>query len=392
MRKNKKRYCSFNHVFIKKPNNTKNKVCILTSVHPPFDIRIFHKEAKSLVKAGYDVTLVAQHDKDETLDGTRIVPLPKPKKRIVRMTRTVWLIYRKALKIDADIYHFHDPELIPIGLMLKYQGKKVIYDVHEDVPRQNLSKPYIPAVLRKPISGMIEALEGFSARRFDGVVTATPFINRRFLELGANAVNVNNYPLASELALAENQWEKKEKAVCYVGDIAEIRGAFEMLAAIEKTKYRLLLAGYFEPGLEDRLKQLPGWRQVEALGFVGREGVRAIMAGAVAGLVLLHPTINYIDALPVKMFEYMSAKIPVIASNFPLWKEIVEGAECGICVDPLNPEEIAEAIQFIVEHSAEAKQMGKNGRKAVEERYNWCMEEKKLLRLYEEIIGQKTED
>ena len=126
----------------------------------------------------------------------------------------------------------------------------MIYDVHEDVPRQNLSKSYIPAVFRKPISLMIGALEAFSARRFDGIVTATPFINRRFLELGANAVNVNNYPLVSELYNAENQWRKKEKVVCYVGVYCRIRGAFEMVDAIGKTKYRLLLAGDFESDIE----------------------------------------------------------------------------------------------------------------------------------------------
>jgi len=305
----------------------------------------------------------------------------------VRMTKTVWSVYKRALKIDADIYHFHDPELMPVGLLLKHHGKRVIYDVHEDVPRQNLSKPYIPAVLRKPISLMIGALEGFSARRFDCVVTATPFINRRFLKLGANAVNVNNYPLASELYAAENQWKNKEQVVCYVGGIALIRGAFGMVDAIGKTKYRLLLAGNIELDTEKGLKQMSGWRQVEALGFVDREGVRATISRSMAGLVVLHPTINYIDALPVKMFEYMSTGIPVIASNFPLWKEIIEGAECGICVDPLDPEEIAKAIQFIIEHPAEAEQMGKNGRRAVEERYKWEIEEKKLLEFYNEIAA-----
>ena len=364
----------------------KAKVCILTSVHTPFDTRIFHKEAKSLANAGYEVTLIAQHDKDEIVDGIRIVPLPKPKNRFERMTKTVWTVYRKALELDAAIYHFHDPELIPIGLLLKRHGKRVIYDVHEDVPRQNLSKPYIPAVFRKPISAMIGVLEAFSARRFDGVVTATPFINRRFLELGANAVNVNNYPHASELNPIENQWEGKEESVCYVGGIAEIRGAFEMVEAIGKAEYRLLLAGDFEPGLDGQLKRLPGWRQVEALGFVDRNGVRAAIGRSMAGLVVLHPTINYIDALPVKMFEYMSAGIPVIASNFPLWREIIEGAECGICVDPLNSEEIAEAIKWIIEHPAEAEQMGKNGRRAVEERYNWGIEEKKLQSIYHKLI------
>ena len=136
---------------------------------------------------------------------------------------------------------------------------------------------------------------------------------------------------------------------------------------------------------------MSGWRQVEALGFVDREGVRAMVARSMAGLVVLHPTINYIDALPVKMFEYMSAGIPVIASNFPPWKEIIEGAKCGLCVDPLDPGEIAGAIQFIVEHPEEAEQMGKNGRRAVERRYNWEMGEKKLLEFYSGLAHSKAQ-
>ena len=168
-----------------------------------------------------------------------------------------------------------------------------------------------------------------------------------------------------------------------MGGIARIRGAFEMLNAVEKTTCRLLLAGNFEAGLEQELMKMPGWPQVEPLGFVDRTGVQATMARSIAGMVLFYPEPNHINAQPNKMFEYMSAGIPVIASNFPLWKEIIEGSECGICVDPLDPEEIARAIQFIVEHSAEAKQMGKNGRKAVEQTFNWEKEEKKLIKVYE---------
>jgi glycosyltransferase involved in cell wall biosynthesis len=130
---------------------------------------------------------------------------------------------------------------------------------------------------------------------------------------------------------------------------------------------------------------------VDALGFVDRESVRATMARSMAGMVLFHPEPNHIDAQPNKMFEYMSAGIPVIASNFPLWREIIEGAKCGICVSPLDPEEIAGTIRWIIEHPAEAKQMGKNGRRAVEERYNWDIEEKKLLGFYSTLAHAKAQ-
>jgi len=131
---------------------------------------------------------------------------------------------------------------------------------------------------------------------------------------------------------------------------------------------------------------MPGWQNVETLGYLDRNAVKSTLSRSMRGLVLFHPEPNHVNAQPNKMFEYMSAGIPVIASNFPLWKEIVEGTECGICVDPLNPKEIADAIRWIIEHPVEASRMGENGRKAVEERYNWGIEEKKLLELYNKIL------
>jgi hypothetical protein len=252
----------------------------------------------------------------------------------------------------------------------------VVYDVHEDVPRQILSKDHIFVLIRKPVSALIEAIEAFSAKRFDGVVTATPFINKRFIELGANAVNVNNYPITSELSSRKRRWVRKEKSVFYIGGISRIRGVFEMVEAIGKTPYKLFLAGNLESGIKNRLVHLPGWRQVD------REGAKATATRSMAGLVLFHPEPNHIDAQPNKMFDYMSAGIPVVASNFPLWKKIIDGAECGICVDPLNPEEIASAIRWIIIHLSEAKRMGENGRRAVEEKYNWDKESEKLLSFY----------
>ena len=397
MRKNKKKYCCFNHMFIKKPNNTKNKVCILTSVHPPFDIRIFHKEAKSLVKAGYDVMLVAQRDKDEIVDGIRIVPLPKPKNRLERMTRTVWTAYRKALEIDADVYHFHDPELIPVGLFLKARGKKVIYDVHEDYPKAILSKDYLSVLVRRLTARVFEIFEELAAKYFSGIVPATPWIAQRFERLNKNTVTVQNFPIFNELHIGETvPWKKRSNAVAYVGGIGLLRGAREMVEAIglasEKTDVRLILAGDFSPQLfKEKVESMAGWKQTEYLGYLSRDKVAMLFGRIKAGLVLFHPEPNHISAQPNKLFEYMSAGIPVIASDFPLWREIVEGVGCGLLVNPLKPEEIADAVVYLLENPEEAEEMGKKGRKAVEEKYNWEMEEKKLLGLYDEIRGQKAE-
>lgn len=367
----------------------KIKVCILTTVHPLTDTRIFHKQAKSLARADYEVTLVARHDRDEIVDGIRVVALPKPANRIERMTKTVWSAYRKAVHVDADIYHFHDPELIPAGMRLKRMGKTVIFDSHEDVPKQLLGKPYLNKPAKIILSRCLELYEKYSCRRFDAIVAATPFIRDKFLKINPDTVDINNFPLIGELASGQVEWSIKQNHVCYIGGIGTFRGIEEMVKAMAlvKAPARLQLGGLFDEKVtEARITALPSWGKVDALGYLNRKAVRDVLARSMAGLVTLHPIVNYIDALPVKMFEYMIASIPVIASNFPLWREIIEGNKCGLCVDPLNPSEIAKAIDYILTHPAEAQRMGENGLRAVKEQYNWDIEEKKLLEFYQRVI------
>lgn len=363
------------------------KICHLTSAHSNFDIRIFHKECKTLVNAGYAVALVVQNEKDEVIDGVQIMGIKTPKNRKERMLKTTKQVYKRALESNANIYHFHDPELIPIALKLKRKGKIVIYDVHEDVPRQILSKQWIPAPLRKIAGWVVEKTENYAAKRFDYIITATPYIRDRFLKINKHTVDVNNYPLLSELHIPEVNWDNKEQVVCYVGGIGQIRGINEMVESIGMTDYHLLLAGKFASSAErDIVINKTGWERVIELGHVNRSGVKEVLAKSMAGLVVLHPIINYIDALPVKMFEYMAAGIPAIASNFPLWREIVEGNNCGICVDPLNVNEIADAMNWIFNNPYEAMKMGENGRRAVENKYNWEQEAIKLRKIYEGLL------
>lgn len=363
------------------------KICHLTSAHPHGDVRIFVKECSSLAEH-FPTVLIEINGTTETKNNVEVISLKcNYTSRLQRFTKAVNLVYKKAIEVDAQIYHIHDPELLRIALKLKKKGKKVIYDVHEDLPRQILSKHWIPSIFRKSISSFIEKYENKKAQQLDGIVTATPHIKNRFLKINPNTIDVNNYPILNELLDNTSSNNKTKNTICYIGGITKTRGIKEMVEAITDTDYKLLLAGNFlEEGLKESIIQLKGWKNITELGFLSRNKVKEVYNQSCLGLVLLHPTPNYIESLPVKMFEYMASGIPIIASNFPLWRDIVEKNNCGVCADPLNPLDIKSRIDYIINNPEEATKMGANGKKLVTEKYNWGNEKIKLINLYKQLI------
>jgi len=365
-----------------------------TTVHPRGDTRIRVKETASLAKSdGVRVALYVQDgggfERDEGSGVDVVNTGPPPKGRLRRMVFGSWRMYRAVLAARPKVAHFHDPELIPVGMLLKLSGIKVIYDVHEDVPRQIMGKHWISPWLRRPVSVLVEGIEWIAARVFDGIVTATPTISRRFP--AHKTVTVQNFPILAELVASEPvPYKERPPHFAYVGGITSIRGAREMVEAIGQVgdqSARLQLAGGFQPDvLRDDLAAISGWQRVEYHGWATRPEVARILGRVRAGLVLFHPAPNHLDAQPNKMFEYMAAGIPVIASDFPLWRKIVDGAGCGLLVNPMDPAAIAEAMQWLLDHPDEAEAMGQRGRKAVESTYNWAPESEKLLALYKRLL------
>ena len=373
---------------------TGTKVCHLTSAHEPFDDRIFHKECKSLAEAGYDVAVIAQHDRDEVVDGINVIALKKSKNRVDRMFGLTIQIFFRALKQKSDIYHFHDPELLPVGVLLKlFSRKKIVYDVHEDYGKQILSKPYLPKWSRRGISVMINLIEYSSTGFFDGIVTATDDILNKFRNHNT-ALSVKNYPVISYFKYERNNGKEnsihgKVFNLVYIGNISKERGLNETIQALAyiDTPLKLSFYGNCDPtDSEFNLNNLKGSEKVQFVGWMEHKEVVAKLSNYDAGIVCLHPLPNYITALPIKLFEYMAAGLPVIASNFPILREIVEGNKCGICVDPLNPEEIAKAIRYLIAFPEKRMKMGQNGKQAILEKYNWEKENDKLINLYNNLL------
>jgi len=364
------------------------RIAHLTTVHSRHDVRIFHKECASLARHWETHLIVADGQGEETRLGVVMHDTgKKPIGRLRRILLTPWWVYRCARDLRVDICHFHDPELIPVGLVLRWRGVMVIYDAHEDAPRDILTKSWLPPWSRRIVSRVFECLENFAARRFSAIIAATPYIAERFRSIGAKAVNVNNYPLLDELVAPDEMCPatgREARTICYLGGITSIRGVRELVAALPEARATLLLAGPFENAtIETELRAMPGWRQVQYLGVVDRAGVREIMARSQLGIVLFHPAPNHLDAQPNKMFEYMAAGIAVLASNFPAWRGIVEDSQTGLCVDPLDPVAVAQTLGAMLDDPRQLEIMGQAGQRAIATRYNWENEERTLLALYE---------
>jgi len=305
------------------------------------------------------------------------------------MTQTAWRVYRVALREDADVYHFHDPELIPIALLLRAHGKKVIYDVHEDYPKDIYYKPYLPLWVRRVISSIAEVVEIAAARRFSAVVAVTPAIAERFAFVNKKTVIVRNFPYYEELlGHSAGSWDSRRIAAAYVGTVSPQRGIAEIVEAAgllpETLSATLEIAGEEVP---QHVTRQAGWTRVHHHGILDQRSTYDLLRHVRVGLSCQHPIPTFVESIPVKVFEYMGAGLPIILSNFPLWRQMLEGLQCAIFVNPLDSREIARALEYLLTNPAEAEAMGRRGQAAVAAQFNWNMESRTLVDLYAGLIG-----
>jgi len=362
----------------------------ISSAHPANDTRVFYRECVSLKKAGFDVTLIALADQDKVVDGVSIKAVRPPKNRLLRLLLNVPTVLIKSLQVNAQLYHYHDPELTPVGLVLRLLGKKVIFDVHEDFPAEAYGKFYLPRWAQTLASKVLGGIFWAANWGMSGIVVVHTGIANKFTN--KNTILVENFPELPNNAKIENRNDPANQYdAVYTGALNEIRCPYEMIDALADEqahpKTRLQFAGKISPAsLEDGLKKRDGWSKVVRHEWMTPDELSDLMANAKLGLVLYKPLPNHINAQPRKLFEYMAAGLPIVGSDFPRWRELIIDTGCGLVVDPENPTEIAKAMRWIFDNPEEAEEMGRRGLEAAQTRFNWDSEAERLIKLYRKLL------
>ncbi len=363
----------------------KKKVVHITTVHNAKDSRIFFRECISLAK-DYNMTLIAPGQDNEQVENIQILKLGDSSGRLSRISCFQIKALKLALSQKANLYHFHDPELIPTGIILKMLGFKVIYDVHEDVPQDILLKKHIHSVFKLPLALCAKYCEKLAGLIFDGIITVTPTIAQRFPKKKVSIVR--NYPSQPNKKLIEfNQYKQRTIDLIYIGSITENRGLNQMISAATEERRSLTLIGNMRPDLQTSFEEKArDNNKLQYIQWMPSPQLGHYLDNSKIGLLLLHPTPTFLTSYPLKLFEYMAAGLPIIASNFPEWHNIIEQYQCGLSVDPLDIKAIKDAINYLLSHPEKAYQMGQNGMDAIRNHMNWENESKNLLNTYHKIL------
>jgi len=372
------------------------QIMIISSVHTWNDTRILFREAETL-SSHYNVELHAVSPfKRRNHNRVEVVGLP----HFPRWARPVsWFVLGwRAWRSNAAVVHFHDPELLPLGVLLVFLGKKVIYDVHEDVCQDILQKVWLPKFLRVISCGIYRFWECLGDYCLSAIVAVTEKIASAFHN--PRTVVIKNYPpLEYFKSIKPRDYQRVPDSplrLVYVGSLNRNRGSTHIIEALSflpsNFEYHLDVVGSFpeERGLESEIMTAvrPVAGHVTLHGRVEFPDAVEIMSRADIGLICTQPTVNDLSGLPLKLFEYMAAGLGVIVSDFPLWHQYLESYPTHEFVDPTSPEMIGKGITRLAEKLNDGSSVVEQDRRRMIEKFDWAPEGNKLLRLYSEILSR----
>lgn len=371
------------------------RICMVSSVHAATDTRIFQREARALARAGHDVAVVAQHPADELVDGIRIHALPTPKHRAHRLAALGAAAFRVARRLRSDVYHLHDPELLPIGPLLGLLTRaRIVFDVHEEFASVARNRAWIPRPLRPLAALSYRIAERLFLPLYSAVVTADGATAARCRRIHPHVVVVRNFSTAGPGPVPERAPRTGPAVVFDLGGISALRCAGEIVEAMEllpaSLEARLDLGGHCESdSLRERLEGRSGWAHVDYLGPLPHEEALRRLREADVALVLYSPDPNHYEVRSNRLFESMAAGTPLVVSDFPAWRRFVEETGCGVVADPRDPEAIARAIASVLSDPERALRMGEAGLRASAGPYSGSAETARLVAAYAELLASE---
>lgn len=360
-------------------------VIMLANGHSPFDTRIFVKESRSLDAAGYQVSIIVPHTRDELRDGISILAVKLTKKGWQKLIVNPWNIFKRALQQPKDaLYIIHDSDILVAGLLLKLTGRKVIYDAHEDTPLQIQYQHWLPGVFKTPYKLFYKILEKVCGYTFNSIIVAEPVISKYFPK--HKTFLVRNFAIVDSFKNYQPiPYSERKRRLVNAGTLSKVRGLIEMSEATklaqQKTSFEFVLGGKFSP--PELQQEVTSSYPVNFIGWLSYDQLVSILFDSQVGIVIVHPTERYRTNYPVKLFEFMAAGLPVIASKEGEAAAFVKEAQCGILVNSLDVKEIADAIVYLFTNPVEAEAMGKRGQQLIFNKYNWEVEKDVLLNVVE---------
>lgn len=367
--------------------------CFITGLYSRYDTLMFERQGRSLVEAGFRVTyIVCDNEPDEVRDGIQIISTGfKPQNRFDRFFKTEKVLASFVDRVQADIYQISDPELIKFGARLKRKGYNIVFNLREYYPDMILGKKYLPKLLRNYFAASYKHQFKKYFPKYDAIFTVTPeFIDILKSEYGLNNAHLlTNYPIPDlSFSLSEEEYMKRQNTLLYEGTIYSISRQEKVFDAISKIpELHYLLAGVIEEKY-DAIKNHPYWSSVEFINGFKKEQLKDFFSRATISNTLRD--FGKLDGSlgVIKIFESMEAGIPVIFSDVPTYRAIVEKYNCGLCADPNNSDSIKEALSYLVTHKKEAYIMGQNGRRAVLEEFNWNKQAEYFILIINKILNK----
>ncbi len=376
-------------------SNKNIKVCHFASVHTIVDTRVFYRECVSLAKQ-FDVTYIGIGNFSGMRDGVKIIGVHNPETRLKRLFNTTFKVCYLALKEDADIYHFHDAEMIVFGILLRILGKKVIYDIHENTYEDIMNKPWVPQRTKFFLGKSYRLMEWFASLFIPFILVigrvefAKRFMTKNYtiIQNFADTNELKKFRIADRSKLANNLF--------YIGTVYDYYYNFsKLIEAIYLLKQQnkivqLHCVGYLGTLVERGLQNDENYKavkdQITFYSHIVHPGGFEISKICKIGICLKNQPEEILVSHERKFFEYMAIGMPMITCDSHIYKDIIDQYQVGKYVNLEDANALSKTIDNLFTNEAELLQMSKNCITASEQKYDWESQEKLLLELYQKQI------